>query len=67
LKTLRVRLTKSLRDMAGNEYPEGSTVDVVVALDGVPEVVGADYLPLSPGEWEPALTDEDLDRLLAER
>lgn len=50
--------------MAGNRYAEGSLHDVVFALDGVPEVVGARYLPLSKDEWEPALTDEDLDRLL---
>jgi hypothetical protein len=64
LKTLRVRLTKSLGGMAGNAYPEGSVVLAVFALDGVPEDVGTGYVPLSSGEWEPALTDECLDRLL---
>jgi hypothetical protein len=46
LRSLRVRLRKSLWDMAGNAYPEGSVVLVVFALDGVPEVVGACYLPI---------------------
>lgn len=50
--------------MEGNRYAEGSLHDVVFALDGVPEVVGARYLPLGKDEWEPALTGEDLDRLL---
>jgi hypothetical protein len=36
---MKVRLTKKVRDMAGNTYPEGSMVDVLVAMDGVPEVV----------------------------
>lgn len=64
---MKVRLTKNVRDMAGNVYPEGSVVDVLVAPDGIPEVVGAGYLPLRPTEWELALTDEDLERLLTER
>lgn len=51
--------------MAGNRYAEGSVHLVVFALDGVPEVVGAGYLPLSRDDWEPALADEDFDRLLA--
>lgn len=50
--------------MAGNRYAEGSLHEVVFALDGVPEVVGARYLPLSRDEWEPALSDRDLERLL---
>ncbi len=62
-----MRLTKNVRDMIGNVYPEGSVVDVLVAIDGVPEMVGAGYLPLSPDEWEFALTDEGLERLLGER
>lgn len=44
----RVRLTKNVRDMGGNVYPEGSVVDILVAVDGTPEVVRAGYLPLRP-------------------
>ena len=51
--------------MAGTPYPEGSVVEVRFALDGIAEVVGAQYLPLSPGEWEPALAEEDFEKLLA--
>jgi hypothetical protein len=67
LRALKVRLKQQVRVMAGDEYPEGFVVDDVVALDGVPEVVGAGYLPFSAGEWEPALTDRNLDRLLGKR
>ena len=62
---LKVRLKRDLRDMAGTPYPEGSVVEVRFALDGIAEVVGAQYLPLSPGEWEPALAEEDFEKLLA--
>lgn len=64
---VKVRLTKDVRDMAGNAYAEGCVADVLIAVDGVPEVVGACYLPLSPDEWEPVLADEDLERLLRNR
>lgn len=64
---MKVRLTKNVRDMAGNVYPEGSIVDILVAVDGVPEIVGAGYLPLRLDEWEPMLSNEDLERLLTER
>lgn len=50
--------------MAGNRYAAGSLHDVVFALDGVPEVVGARYLPLGRDDWEPALAEADLERLL---
>lgn len=33
-------------------------------MAGIPEVVGALYLPPSKDEWEPALTGGDLDRFL---
>ncbi len=62
-----MRLKKNVRDMAGNVYPKGSAVDILVRVDGVPEVVGAGYLPLRLDEWEPMLSDKDLDRLLEER
>ena len=62
---LTVRLKKDVRDMAGNRYAEDSLQKVVFAPDGIPEVVGAGYLPLSRDEWEPALSDGDLDRLLS--
>lgn len=62
-----MRLKKNVRDVMGNVYPKGSVVDILVAVDGVPEVVGAGYLPLSPNEWEPTLSNEDLERLLMER
>ncbi|BBL80329.1 hypothetical protein Rxycam_02204 [Rubrobacter xylanophilus DSM 9941] len=53
-----------MRDLGGNLYPEGCVVEARLARDGVAEVLGAQYLPLGPGEWEPALAEEDLERLL---
>lgn len=50
--------------MTGRRYAKDTVHRVVFALDGIPEVVGAGYLPLSRDEWEPALSDGDLDRLL---
>lgn len=67
VRRAKVRLTKSVRDMAGSAHPEGREVDVLFALDGVPEVIGAGYLPLNRDEWEPVISDEDLRRLLGER
>ena len=61
---MTVRLMEDVRDMAGNRYAKGSLRDVVLALDGVPEAVGTRYLTLSKDQWEPALTGENLDRLL---
>ncbi len=39
-------------------------METQLARDGMVEVVGAQNLPLYPHEWEPVLTDEDLERLL---
>ena len=64
LTQIKVRLTKTVRDMGGNVYHRGAVVEALFALDGIPEVLGAQYLPLSEDEWEPALAEEDLARLL---
>lgn len=61
---IKVRLTKTARGMRGNVYRRGTVVEALFALDGVPEVLGAQYLPLSKDQWEPAITEEDLARLL---
>jgi hypothetical protein len=60
----RIRILRTVRDLGGNLYPEGSVVEARFARDGVAEVLGAQYLPLGPEEWEPALSKEDLERLL---
>ena len=64
LVTVKVRLTREVRDLGGNVYAEGSLVEVRAARDGKLEIVGAHFLPLSDEEWEPHLTGEDLRRLL---
>jgi hypothetical protein len=61
---LKIRLTRTVRDFGGSPYPKGSVLEARVALDGKLEVVGAQHLPLYPHEWEPVLTDKDLERLL---
>ena len=61
---IEIRLTKTVRDMGGNVYRRGAVVQALFALDGVPEVLGAQYLPLSKDKWESAITEEDLARLL---
>lgn len=66
LTPVKVRLTKTVRDMGGNVYRRGAVVEALFALDGIPEVLGAQYLPLSEDEWEPAIAEEDLARLLGD-
>lgn len=44
--------------------PRGAGVEALFARDGVPEVLGTQYLPLSKDEWEPAIAEEELARLL---
>ena len=61
---MKVRLTKTVRDFSGSPYPKGSVLETQLAKNGMIEVVGAQNLPLYPHEWEPVLTDEDLERLL---
>ncbi len=62
--SLRIKLTKAVRDFSGSPYPKGSVLEVRIAPDGMLEVVGAQNLPLYPHEWELVLTDKDLERLL---
>ena len=62
--SLRIKLTKAVRDFSGSPYPKGSVLEARIAPDGMLEVVGAQNLPLYPHEWELVLTDEDLERLL---
>ena len=62
--TLKIKLTKTVRDFGGSPYPKGSVLKARVARDGMLEVVGAQHLPLYAHEWELVLTDEDLQRLL---
>lgn len=53
-----------MRGKAEKRYAEGSLRDAEFAPDGVPGVSGAGRLPSSKEEWEPALSDLDVDRLL---
>lgn len=53
-----------MRDLARNRHVDGSLHDIVFALEIIPEAVGARYLSLSGNEWEPALSEGDLYRLL---
>ena len=62
--SLKIRLTRTVRDFSGSPYPKGSVLEVWIARDGMLEVAGAQHLLLHPHEWELELTDEDLDRLL---
>jgi hypothetical protein len=60
----RIKLTKTVRDFSGSPFPKGSVLKAQVAPDGKLAVTGAQHLLLYPHEWEPVLTDEDLERLL---
>ncbi len=63
--SLKVRLTKTVRDFSGSPYPKGSVLEARIGTDGSSiEVVGAQHLPLNPDEWETTLTEEDFERLL---
>ena len=61
---MRIKLTKTLRDLSGSSYPRGSELEARMAPDGKLEVIGAQNLPLYPHEWVLVLTDEELERLL---
>ena len=62
--SLKIKLTRTVRDFSGSLYPRGSVLEARVAPDGMLEVAGAQHLPLYPHEWQLVLTDEDLERLL---
>ena len=62
--SLKIRLTKTVRDFSGSPYPKGTVLRARVARDGKLEVAGAQNLPLYPHEWELVLTDEDVGWLL---
>ncbi len=62
--TLKIRLTKTVRDFGGSPFAKGSVLKARIARDGMLEVVGAQHLPLYPREWELVLTDEELNRFI---
>jgi hypothetical protein len=62
--SLKIRLTKTVRDFAGSPFAKGSVLKARIARDGMLEVVGAQHLPLYPREWELVLTDEELKRFV---
>ena len=43
--SLKVRLTKTVRDFDGSPFAKGSVLKTRIARDGVLEVVGAQHLP----------------------
>jgi hypothetical protein len=62
--SLKIRLTKTVRDFDGSPFAKGSVLKARIARDGMLEVVGAQHLPLYPREWELVLTDEELKRFV---
>lgn len=64
--SLKIKLTKTVRDFSGSPYPKGSVLEARISPDGMLEVAGAQHMPLRSHEWELVLTDEDLKRLLEE-
>ncbi len=62
--SLKIRLTKTVRDFDGSPFAKGSVLKARIARDGMLEVIGAQHLPLYPHEWELVLTDEELKRFL---
>jgi hypothetical protein len=62
--SLKIRLTKTVRDFDGSPFAKGSVLKARIARDGMLEVVGAQHLPLYPHEWELVLTDEELKRFV---
>ena len=62
--TLKIRLTKTVRDFDGSPFAKGSVLKARIARDGMLEVIGAQHLPLYPHEWELVLTDEELKRFV---
>jgi hypothetical protein len=62
---MKIKLTKTVRDFSGSPYPKGSVLEARIGPDGGRiEVVGAQYMPLNPHEWETMMTNEDFERLL---
>ncbi len=64
--SLKIKLTKTVRDFSGSPYPKGSVLEARISRDGMLEVAGAQHMPLRSHEWELVLTDEDLEWLLGE-
>ena len=62
--SLKIRLTKTVRDFDGSPFAKGSVLKARIARDGMLEVVGTQHLPLYPHEWELVLTDEELKRFV---
>jgi hypothetical protein len=62
--SLKIKLTKTVRDFDGSPFAKGSVLKARIARDGMLEVVGAQHLPLYPHEWELVLTDEELKRFV---
>ena len=60
----RIKLTKTVRDFSGSPFPKGSVLKAHISTEGKLKVDGAQHLTLHPHEWEPVLTDKDLQRLL---
>lgn len=55
---MRIKILKRARDLGGRIYEKGTEVEARFASDGVPQVIGAGYLPLNPEEWEPAWEED---------
>lgn len=49
---MRALLLCDVRSLSGKVFRAGEVVEVVVARDGVAEVVGAGYLPLNRHEYQ---------------
>ena len=63
---IRVRLTKDFYGFSGLPFPKGTVLEARIGTHGKleVEVVGSRYLSLRPDQWEPAWSDEDLQRCL---
>ena len=61
---MKVRLTETVLDFSGSPYPKGCLLEARIGRSGMLEVVGVQHLPLAPHQWEPLITNEDLERLL---
>ena len=58
-------LTKTVRDFSGSPYPKRTVLEARIGPEDVRiEVVGAQYLPLNPDEWETMMSNENFERLL---
>jgi hypothetical protein len=45
--SLKIRLTKTVRDLSGSLFPKGSILEARIGFEGAIEVVGAQHTPLN--------------------